>query len=312
LTVALVTGISGQDGSLLAEQLRDEGVEVVGLVRPGGSAPAGVSRTVTADLADSGALRAAIAEAAPDELYHLAAPTFVPASWEDPGATLAEIAAATAVILDAAGGARVVVTSSSEVFGDAGESPQRETSPMRPRTPYGIAKLAALHVVRVYREQRGIHASAAITINHESERRPERFVTRKVTRAAAAISLGRERELVLGDLDAVRDWSAARDIVAALRLMARAGEPDDYVLASGVGRTVGDLVRVAFAAVGLEPEPYVRVDESLVRAPERTPAVGDPSRAAARLGWRARTTFEDLIGQMVRADLARMQSGAAG
>jgi GDPmannose 4,6-dehydratase len=309
---ALVTGVTGQDGSYLAELLRDEGYEVVGMVRAGDEAAPDGLTTVRGELLEPDSLRDAVQTVAPDELYHLAAPTFVPASWEDPGATLAEIAAATAVILDAAGDARVVVVSSSEVFGDAGESPQRETSPMRPRTPYGIAKLAALHVVRVYREQRGVQASAAITFNHESERRPEHFVTRKVTRAAAAISLGRERELVLGDLGAVRDWSAARDVVGGLRLMARANEPDDYVLASGVGRTVGDLVRVAFAAVGLDPEPYVRVDDSLVRAPERTPAVGDPSKAAARLGWRAETSFEDLIGQMVEADLARMQSGSGG
>jgi GDPmannose 4,6-dehydratase len=319
---ALITGVTGQDGSLLAELLVSQGAEVVGLARDPAAARghenlaavAGELRFVAGDLLDPASLRAAVAEVRPDELYHLAAPTFVPASWEDPTGTFAAIAGGTATLLDAARVAdpamRVVVFTSSEVFGDAGESPQRETSPMRPRSPYGAAKLAALHLVRAYRERYGLHASAAITFNHESERRPERFVTRKVTKAAAAIALGRQEEVVLGDLDAVRDWSAARDVVRGATLIARA-DPGELVLASGVGRTVGDLVHAAFAAAGVDPEGRVRVDPAFVRAAEATPPVGDPSLAHAALGWAAEIAFEELIGSMVEADLRRLAAAPA-
>ena len=246
---ALVTGVTGQDGSYLAELLVASGREVVGMVRdPSADAPnlAAVADDVTlvsGDLSDPAGLRRLVADVAPDELFHLAAPTFVPASWADPATTLAEIAGATATLLAAAEGTgmRVVVASSSEVFGDAGESPQRETSPMRPWSPYGVAKLAAHRLVGAYRRA-GLHATSAITFNHESPRRPERFLPRKVTRGAAAIALGLEAELTLGSMDAVRDWSAAQDVVRGQLLAIERETPDDYVFASGVGRTVGDLV----------------------------------------------------------------------
>jgi GDPmannose 4,6-dehydratase len=305
LTLALVTGITGQDGSLLAEQLAADGERVVGLARREVEG----YEIVEGDLLDPPSLRAAVREVRPDVLYHLAAPTFVPASWEDPAGTFAAVAGATGTLLDAAlrvDGVRVVAACSSEIFGDAGEWPQHERSPMRPWSPYGAAKLAAHHLVRIYREQRGLHASSAITFNHESERRPERFLPRKVARTAAAIRLGLEGELVVGDLDAVRDWSAARDVVRGYRLMAAQDEPDDYVLASGEGRTVRELVDAAFAAVGLDAGPYLRVDPGLVRAPEATPLVGDPTHARERLGWVPETSFEDLIEEMVQADLARL------
>jgi len=304
---ALITGITGQDGSYLADWLLEHDYEVVALVRPGAARRAGV-HYVHGDLADPDSLRTAVLDSAPDELYHLAAPTFVPASWEDPAGTLELVAGATATLLAAArelaGSVRVLVASSSEIFGDAGESPQHELSPMRPRSPYGVAKLAAHGLTRTLREREGLHCSCAITFNHESPRRPERFLPRKVTRAAAAIKLGLQDELAIGDRGAVRDWCHARDVVRGEWLMLQRDEPGDYVLAGGVGRTVGELVDTAFACVGLDPADHVRVDPAFVRPPESTPPVGDPSLARERLGWRPETSFEAMIGEMVQADLA--------
>ncbi len=318
-TRALVTGISGQDGSYLAELLLAEGTEVHGIVRHGGRPEnlEAVRSRVTlleGDLLDPASLREALRVARPHEVYHLAAPTFVPASWEDPALTVAAVAGATATLLSAAAeldpAPRVYVASSSEVFGDAGESPQSESSPMRPRSPYGVAKLAALGLARVAREHRGLHVCTGITFNHESPRRPQRFLPRKVTRAAAAIALGRERELVLGDLDAVRDWSDARDVVRGALLALRHDTPGDYVFAGGVGRTVRDLVEVAFGHAGVDPAGRVRTDPALVRPAEATPPVGDPSRARAVLGWEPEIPFAQMIGEMVSADLAQLRSGA--
>ncbi|MBA3327825.1 MAG: GDP-mannose 4,6-dehydratase [Solirubrobacterales bacterium] len=308
---ALVTGITGQDGSYLTEWLCARGYEVIGMVRTEGTPPDGV-RYVRGDLLDPASLRAAVLDARPDELYHLAAPTFVPASWEDPAGTMQAIAGATATLLAAAAVAprppRVFVATSSEIFGDAGESPQREDSPMRPRSPYGVAKLAAHGLVGTLRS-RGLHAGAGITFNHESPRRPERFLPRKVTRGAAAIKLGLQDELVLGDLSAVRDWCHARDVMRGAWLMLQQDEPADYVLAGGVARTVGELADAAFACVGLRAEDHVRVDPAFVRPPEATPPVGDPSRARERLGWETETSFEAMIEEMVRADLDRLRAG---
>jgi GDPmannose 4,6-dehydratase len=308
---ALVTGASGQDGSYLAALLADRGYEVAGLVRGAPeSLPEGVS-ALTGDLLDPATLRAAVHEARPSELYHLAAPTFVPDSWEDPTETVAAIATATATLLAAARevdpAMRVWVSTSSEVFGDAGESPQTERSPMRPRTPYGAAKLAAHGLVGAMRARWGLFVCSGLTYNHESPRRPERFLTRKVTRGAAAIKLGLERELVLGDLDAVRDWSHAADVVRAAWLALQAPEADDYVIASGVGRTVRDFVAAAFAALDLDWEDYVRVDPALVRPAEPVALVGDPTRARERLGWTPERSFEDLVAEMVAADLAALR-----
>ncbi|MGI9099363.1 MAG: GDP-mannose 4,6-dehydratase [Solirubrobacteraceae bacterium] len=312
---ALITGVSGQDGWYLSELLHAKGYEVVGLVRPGSDAPApaGVA-TLPADLADADALRAAVLQTAPDELYHLAAPTFVPASWKDPAGTLVQVAGATATLLLAAHEAdaqvRVMSASSGEIFGAANVSPQDEDTPMRPRSPYGVAKVAAFGMVDNLRRKRGLHASSAIAYNHESPRRPERFLPRKVARGAAAIKLGLQDELVLGDLDAVRDWCHARDVVRGYRLMLQQDEPGDYVLAGGSGRTVRDLVDTAFSCVGLDPADHVRVDETLVRPSERTPPVGDISRARERLGWEPETSFEAMIEEMVQADLEELGAAA--
>jgi GDPmannose 4,6-dehydratase len=305
---ALITGITGQDGSYLTDWLVEHDYDIVGLVRRDPDELRDGVRYVRGDLMDGASLRDAVLQTAPDELYHLAAPTFVPASWEDPAGTLLAVAGATATLLAAAREAphpvRVLVASSAEIFGDAGESPQHERSPMRPRSPYGVAKLAAHGLTGTLRGRDGLHAGSAITFNHESPLRPERFLPRKVTRGAAAIKLGLQDELVLGDLRAVRDWCHARDVVRGEWLMLQQDEPADYVLASGVGRTVGDLVDIAFGCVGLTSEDYVRVDPALVRSPEQTPPVGDPTLARDRLGWTAETSFEAMIDEMVRADLA--------
>jgi GDPmannose 4,6-dehydratase len=232
----------------------------------------------------------------------------VPDSWALAAATMQAIATLTGELIDAVRDhvprARVVVATSREIFGSGAPSPQREDTPCAPSSPYGVAKLAAHQLVGLLRAHDGMHLCSAILFNHESPRRDPRFISRKVTRAAAAISLGRQDELTLGDTEAVRDWSAAGDIVRGLRLMAAAPEPDDYVFASGVGRTVRELVDVAFACVGLEAERHLRVDAALVRPREHAAAIGDAARARERLGWRAETSFEELIAAMVAADLA--------
>jgi GDPmannose 4,6-dehydratase len=319
---ALITGISGQDGSYLAQLLLDKGYDVTGVVRDPvdrrlphlGDAQERIS-LVRGDLTAPGTLVDALGAVRPHELYHLAAPTFVPASWEDPAGALDEIAGVTADLLGAARrldpDVRVYVATSSEIFGDAGESPQNERSPMRPRSPYGVAKLAAHGLIGALRERDGTFAVSGITFNHESPRRPVQFLPRKVTRGAAAIALGLEDELVLGDLDAVRDWSHAADVMRGAWLALQADVPRDYVFASGQGRTVRELMETAFAAAGVAPAGRVRVDPSLVRGPEPTPPVGDPSLARRELGWVPEIGFAAMIGEMVAADLEALQRTAA-
>lgn len=319
---ALITGISGQDGSYLAELLVAKGYDVTGVVRDPEDREianlAGVRdrvALVAGDLLDPATLADALGAVRPHELYHLAAPTFVPTSWEDPASILGAIGGATAALLGAARRLdpemRIFVATSSEIFGDAGESPQTERSPMRPRSPYGVAKLAAHGLVGALREHFGMYVVSGITYNHESPRRPVHFLPRKVTRGAAAIALGLQDELVLGDLHAVRDWSHAADIVHGAWLSLQAQGPDDYVFASGVGRTVGDLVNAAFSAAGVSPEGHIRVDPAFVRPPEATPPVGDPSHARTALGWESQVSFDALVAEMVAADLAELRAGGA-
>jgi GDPmannose 4,6-dehydratase len=317
---ALITGLTGQDGSFLAELLLEKGYRVVGLVRRDGGERGlgsaehlrGQVELLAGDVADPFAFADVIARAEASEIYHLAAPSFVPASWERPAETLAAIVGSTATLLTTVRElelpVRVLVACSSEIFGDAGESPQNEDTPCRPRTPYAVAKLASHQLLGRLREHDGLHASSAITYNHESERRPERFVTRRITRAAAAISLGRQDELELGALDAVRDWSFAGDIVRGAWMMLQREQPGDYVLASGVPHTVAEFADAAFACLDLDPERYLRVDEARVRAPESTPSVGDPRRARERLGWAPELSFEQLVERMVRADLRQLEA----
>jgi GDPmannose 4,6-dehydratase len=315
---ALITGISGQDGSYLAELLVAKGYDVTGVVRdpedreiPNLASVRDRVALVGGDLLDPATLADALGAVRPHELYHLAAPTFVPASWEDPAEILDAIGGATATLLGAARRLdpemRIFVATSSEIFGDAGESPQSERSPMRPRSPYGVAKLAAHGLVGALREHFGMYVVSGITYNHESPRRPQRFLPRKVTRGAAAIALGLQDELVLGDLNAVRDWSHAADIVRGAWLSLQAERPDDYIFASGAGRTVGDLVSAAFSAAGISPEDRVRVDPAFVRPPEATPPIGDPSHARTALGWEPQMSFDELVAEMVAADLAELR-----
>ncbi len=319
----LITGVSGQDGSYLAELLCAEGAEVHGTIRPplDREPPnlAGVREQVVlhvAQLSEPGRLGALVAELVPDEIYHLAAPAFVPDSWRLPAATMREIAGSGAELLQAvrdhAPDTHVVIAASREIFGAAAASPQDEATRTAPNTPYGVAKLAVHQLVALVREHYGLHASSAILYNHESPRRPTAFISHKVTRAAAAIKLGQQDELALGDLDAVRDWSAARDVVRGLRAMARASEPADYVLASGVGHSVRQLVESAFGVVGIDPAAYVRVDERFVRPPEASDPVGNPHRAREQLGWSATTSFDELMAEMVQADLAELEASAEG
>ncbi len=320
---ALITGIAGQDGSFLAEQLLGEGYAVTGLVRdaPGRALGRhlgasehlrGRVELVAGDLLNPGSLHDALARVRPHELYHLAGPSFVPGSWERPAETMAAIAVGCAALLEAVReldrDMRVFVSASGAIFGDAPESPQNERTPCLPTSPYAVAKLAAHRLCGALRAEQGLHVSSGIAYNHESERRPEQFVTRRISRAAAAIKLGLQQELTLGSLDAVRDWSFAGDIMNGARLMVRQQEPGDYVLASGVGRTVADFARTAFACVDLDPERYVRSDPELARAPEHTASVGDPSLARERLGWRPELSFEQLVERMVEYDLRALRA----
>jgi GDPmannose 4,6-dehydratase len=312
---ALITGISGQDGSYLAELLLRGGYDVTGLVRspqsaksPNLAAVADQLEFVSGELRDPDSLRDAISRTRPEAIFHLAAPTSVADSWNDPHGTQMLIAGATQVVLEAAAKlpepARVFVASSSEVFGDSGQSPQNEESPKRPRTPYGEAKLAAFELVRAAREE-GLFAVSGITYNHESPRRPLNFLPRKVTHGAAQIALGKADKLTLGDLGATRDWSDARDVMQGALLALESDAPGDYVYASGVSRTVGELVDAAFGAAGVDPQGRIEVDPAFVRPPEATPLVGDPAKARRELGWEPAFTFEQTIGEMVAADLDR-------
>ncbi|MDQ3777403.1 MAG: GDP-mannose 4,6-dehydratase [Actinomycetota bacterium] len=319
---ALVTGIGGQDGSFLAELLIGHGYEVFGTVL--GSPERyehleGVRERVAfveIELEDPRDVRRAVRELRPDETYHLAAASFVPATWDDPAGTSAFAASAACALLDALRlehpDGRIVIPASAEMFGVPAESPQRETTPPAPLSPYGAAKAFGHFVTGAFRRQYGLHASSAILFNHESERRPPQFLTRKVSRGAAAISLGLERELRLGDLTARRDWGFAGDYVRALWLMLQAEEPDDYVVATGEAHSVEEFVAAAFEHVGLDWREYVRYESGLARGATRTPElVGDATKIRARLGWEPEIRFAELVRLMVDADLKLLRAQAA-
>jgi GDPmannose 4,6-dehydratase len=315
----LITGIGGQDGSYLADLLLENGYEVFGIVRRPPSEPypnlAGIRdriELIQADLLDQLSLVDALGMCGPHEVYNLAAPSFVPASWQQPVVTAEFAAVGATALLEAIRrvdtGIRFYQASSSEIFGEPRESPQNEETPLSPLTPYGIAKAYAHFVTGSYRRRYGLHASSGILYNHESPRRPLDFVPRKVANAAVRISLGLQGELWLGDLDARRDWGYAGDYVRAMWLMLQQEEPGDYVVASGVSHSVRELVERAFGRVGLDWVEYVHIDESLRRgAAELHNLVGDSAKARERLGWAPTVDFEGLVDLLVDADLARLR-----
>ncbi len=321
---ALITGIGGQDGSLLAELLVEEGYEVFGVVRRATSEQfdnlASVRERVElvqADLLDQLSLVDVLRTCRPHEVFNLASPSFVPMSWKQPVVTAEFAAVGVTALLESIRHVdpdiRFYQASSSEIFGEPREVPQTEETALAPVTPYGVAKAYGHLIVRSYRKRYGLYACSGILYNHESPRRPLDFVTRKVAHAAASISLGLSGELWLGDLDARRDWGYAGDYVRAMALMVRQEEPGDYVIATGVGHSVRELVEIAFGRVGLDWQEYVHIDESLVRgAAELHDLVGDASKAREQLGWSPTVDFEGLVHLLVDADLERLRREQVG
>jgi GDPmannose 4,6-dehydratase len=318
---ALITGIGGQDGSYLAELLLEEGYHVVGLVRPGSpsydnlASIDGEIELQEADLLHQTSLAQALRAANPGEVYNLAAPSFVPASWTRPVETAEFAAVGATSLLEAIRlvnpEIRFYQASSSEIFGEPLEVPQTEETPLAPLTPYGVAKAYAHFSARSYRKRYGLFACSGILYNHESPRRPLQFLPRKVAHGAASISLGLQEELVLGDLDARRDWGYAKDYVRAMWLMLQQETPDDYIVASGEDHSVRELVQCAFTHVGLDWQEYVRVDPALERGPaELHRLVGDPARARAKLGWEPELGFTKLVHLLVDSDVARLGATA--
>jgi len=315
---ALITGVGGQDGSLLAELLLDHDYDVFGVVRrSAGNYPnlAGLRdrvELIQADLNDQLALVRALRAYEPHEVYNLASVSFVPMSWEQPVVT-AELAAVGATALleairEVDPAIRFYQASSSEIFGEPVETPQTELTPLAPLTPYGVAKAYAHFITRSYRRRYGLYACAGILYNHESPRRPLEFLPSKVANAAATIKLGLSAELWLGDLSAQRDWGYAGDYVRAMWLMLQQEEPDDYVIATGKLHTVEELVGHAFEHVGLDWRAYVQIDESLKRGKaELHGLVGDPAKARRRLGWEPEVPFAELVALLVDAELERLE-----
>jgi len=316
---ALITGITGQDGSYLAELLLEKGYEVTGIVRR--SSMPNVARIehlldrVTlrpGDLLDQQSLMRIIQDVRPQEIYNLAAMSFVPASWDQPLLTGEYNSMGVTRLLEAVRqvdlDVRIYQASSSEMYGRVREVPQTELTPFYPRSPYGVSKVFGHYITVNYRESYGLFAVSGILFNHESPRRGLEFVTRKVTDGVARIKLGLTDQLSLGNLDAQRDWGFAGDYVRAMWLMLQQEKADDYVIATGVSHSVRELVEIAFHHVGLDWQRYVRIDPALLRPAEVDHLIGDASRAKAALGWEPTVSFQGLVEMMVDADLARLSS----
>jgi GDPmannose 4,6-dehydratase len=313
---ALITGITGQDGSFLAEYLLSKDYKVFGVVRRTSSDNFERIHHIRdrieflqADLLDQVSLTQAIAHAKPDEIYNLAAQSFVPTSWSQPVLTAEFTGIGVNRILEAIRAAypqaRFYQASSSEMFGKVEQSPQSEKTRFHPRSPYGVAKVYGHYTTVNYRESYGLFAVSGILFNHESARRGLEFVTRKITDSVARIKLGLAKEVRLGNLDATRDWGFAGDYVKAMWLMLQQSEPSDYVVASGIAHTVRDFAKIAFGCAGLNYEDYLVQDPAFMRPAEVEHLLGDATRAHEKLGWRRETDFETMIDTMVRADLNR-------
>jgi GDPmannose 4,6-dehydratase len=318
----LITGVTGQDGAYLSQLLLDKGYEVFGMARrtsTGGFQDARLRwlgvvdrvKIVDGDLHDLSSLVRLVKEIEPDEVYNLAAQSFVGTSWHQPILTAQVTALGVTNLLEAVRlvrpTARFYQASSSEMYGLIQESHQNEKTPFYPRSPYAVAKLYGHWITVNYRESFGLHASSGILFNHESPLRGIEFVTRKVTDGVARIKLGMADRLPLGNIDAKRDWGHARDYVRAMWLMLQQDQADDYVVATGVTTTVRDMCRIAFQHVGLKMDDYLFIDPNLFRPAEVDVLLGDPAKAVAKLGWRSEITLEQMIVEMVEADLARLK-----
>ena len=321
MPTALITGITGQDGSYLAELLLDKGYRVIGIVRRSSTTPYErighlIDRVelVSADLLDQTSLTDVVGDYAPEEIYNLAAQSFVQTSWSQPVLTGEFTALGVTRMLEAmkkaAPKARFYQASSSEQFGKVHESPQRETTPFYPRSPYGVAKVYGHWITVNYRESFGLYAVSGILFNHESPRRGLEFVTRKVTDAVARIKLGLSKDVRLGNLEARRDWGFAGDYVHAMWLMLQQPAPDDYVIGTGETWSVRQLCEIAFECAGLDYRQYVVQDPKFFRPAEVDLLVADASKARRTIGWEPRVSFRDLIEMMVKADLARHSARA--
>lgn len=311
---ALITGITGQDGSYLAEFLLEKGYRVYGLIRRSSTVNferiSHIQRDIeliSGDLLDQKSLTSALEVSGAHEIYNLGAQSFVPVSWDQPMLTGEITGLGTTRLLEAVRSvnpnARFYQASTSELFGKAQETPQRESTPFYPRSPYGVSKLYAHWITINYRESYNMYACAGILFNHESPRRGLEFVTRKITHGVALIKLGREKKLHLGNLDARRDWGYAGDFVRAMWLMLQQEEAEDYVIATGVDRTIGEFCRAAFEHVGLDWQEHVVVDPKFFRPAEVNILLGDGTKAKEKLGWEPEITFEEMVQMMVDRDL---------
>lgn len=314
---ALITGITGQDGSYLAELLLQKGYRVVGMTRRTSTEVheriehiVADLEIVSGDLLDQSSITSIVNDVRPREIYNLAAQSFVPASWNQPVLTGEFTALGVTRVLEAIRQVdptiRFYQASSSEMFGNAVESPQSETTPFYPRSPYGVAKVYGHWITVNYRESYGLFACSGMMFNHESMRRGKEFVTRKISDGVARIKLGFAQELRLGNLDAHRDWGFAGDYVRAMWMMLQQNEPDDYVIATGKTHSVRDFVRIAFEVAGLGSyEPYVVIDPKFVRPAEVDRLIGNAAKAKAKLGWAPQVSFEQLVAMMVESDIER-------
>ena len=318
MKTALITGISGQDGSYLAEWLLKKDYQVIGLVSAkhdiGGQNIESIKdkiKLVSGDLLDRNSLESAVKQSHPDEIYNLGGMTFVPKSWDEPSLTFEintlGVTRLLEVVRNHSPKSRFYQATSAKIFGLPAESPQTEATPLNPVDPYSVSKAAAHYLVQAFRNHFGLFAVSGILYNHESERRGPEFVTRKITMAAAKIKFGREKQLILGGLDDRQDWGYAPDYIEAMWLMLQQEQPDDYIIASGETHSVRDVCAIAFSYLGLSYRDYVTTDKTLVRKTEARELLGDPQKAERVLGWRPKTKFKNMIIKMTENDLKLLE-----